>query len=53
MHALDGEENPVAAPVDPKLIEDLEAANRILADQGCSTPSVTSASGTTATPDAT
>jgi HCOMODA/2-hydroxy-3-carboxy-muconic semialdehyde decarboxylase len=33
-HAPDGEENPVAAPVDPKLIEDLEAANRILADQG-------------------
>jgi HCOMODA/2-hydroxy-3-carboxy-muconic semialdehyde decarboxylase len=34
MHAPDGEENPVAAPVDPKLIGDLEAANRILADQG-------------------
>jgi ribulose-5-phosphate 4-epimerase/fuculose-1-phosphate aldolase len=30
----DGKENPMAAPVDPKLIEDLEAANRILADQG-------------------
>lgn len=35
-------------PVDAKIIEDLVAANRILVNEGCSTPSATSRSATRA-----